>query len=275
MFLSAEIWLDGAHSFELGGFSMAGRLDGKVCVITGSGGSMGLAAARLFAAEGARVVGCDLNQERAEAALASVVKAGGSMVSYHPCDLTRRSECDAVVDLAIKTYGGVDVVYNNAAMAYFGWVDQIPFEDFARTLNEEVNIVFHMVQATWPHLVKRGGGSIINTASMSGKMGIAKLPQIAHSSAKGAIIAMTRQLAVEGGPHRIRANTISPGLVETHQTIPLLKDSHWRDAMLEKIVLKRIGQPEDIARAALFLASDESSWVTGADLAVDGGATAW
>ncbi|KAA8946904.1 SDR family NAD(P)-dependent oxidoreductase, partial [Mycobacterium sp.] len=231
---------------------------------------MGMAAALLFAAEGARVVGCDLNSDRAEATLSAVLKAGGSLVSRQPCDLTVRSNCDAVIDLALETYGGIDVVYNNAAMAYFGWVDQIPFEDFARTLNEEVNIVFHMVQASWPHLVKRGGGSIINTASAAGKIGIAKLPQIAHSSAKGAIIAMTRQLAVEGGPHQIRANTISPGIVETNQTIPLLQDPQWHEAMVEQTVLRRIGQPQDIASAALFLAWDESSWITGSDLAVDG-----
>lgn len=236
---------------------------------------MGMAAALLFAAEGARVVGCDLNSDRAEATLSAVLKAGGSLVSRQPCDLTVRSNCDAVIDLALETYGGIDVVYNNAAMAYFGWVDQIPFEDFARTLNEEVNIVFHMVQASWPHLVKRGGGSIINTASAAGKIGIAKLPQIAHSSAKGAIIAMTRQLAVEGGPHQIRANTISPGIVETNQTIPLLQDPQWHEAMVEQTVLRRIGQPQDIASAALFLAWDESSWITGSDLAVDGGMTAW
>jgi NAD(P)-dependent dehydrogenase (short-subunit alcohol dehydrogenase family) len=254
---------------------MAGRLEGKVCIITGSGGSMGMAASRLFSAEGARIVGCDINAEWGEAALNAVRKSGGSMVSHHPCNLTRRVDCDAVVDLAVKTYGGIDVLFNNAAMAYFDWVDKISFADFSRTLDEEVNIVFHMVQAAWPHLVKRGGASIINTASMSGKLGVPALPQIAHSSAKGAIISMTRQLAVEGGPHRIRANTISPGLIETNQTVPLLKDSEWRASMISKMLLKRIGQPVDIANAALFLASDESAWVTGADFAVDGGATAW
>src|SRR5277367_6125993 len=163
---------------------MAGRLDGKVCIITGSGGSMGMVAARLFAAEGARIVGCDINSDRAEAAVAAVRKAGGQMVSHQPCNLTKRADCDAVVDLAVKTYGGFDVLFNNAGMDYFDWVDTITFEDFARTMDEEVNIIFHMVQAAWPQMIKRGGGSIINTASISGKLGIPVLPQIAHGTAK-------------------------------------------------------------------------------------------
>lgn len=121
---------------------MAGRLKDKVCVITGTGSGMGRAAALLFCAEGAKVVGCDINAENAEATLREARQAGGQMVSLQPADLTQQDQCDALVELALKSYGGIDVVYNNAATAYFGWMDQFTFEEFARTIDGELLIVF-------------------------------------------------------------------------------------------------------------------------------------
>lgn len=260
---------------------MAGRLENKVCIITGSGGSMGRAASVLFAKEGARVVGCDINEGSASATLAQVCGAGGEMVSLHPCNLTDRgsgaasqSAADRLVEFALDTYGQVDVLFNNAAMAYFGWIEEMPDEDWYKTINEELNIVFHLTRAAWPALKERGG-SIINTASTSAWLSTKVLPGIAHTAAKGGVLSMTRQLAMEGAPHGIRANTISPGLIETNQTKDFLQKPEWAGPMLDKIMLNRLGKPEEVAYAAVFLASDESSFVTGSDLKVDGGFTAW
>ncbi len=254
---------------------MTGRLDGKVCIITGTGGSMGSAAALMFSAEGAKIVGCDVNVERAEDTMRLVHENGGEMVSLQPCNLTDISQCERLVDLAVSTYGGIDVLYNNAAMAYFGWIDQISIEDFNATINEELNIVFLMCRVAWPHLVKRGRASIINTASANGKVAQRALPAIAHGAAKAGVMAMTRQMAAEGGPHQLRVNSISPGIVTTYQTKVVLDDPENYAIFKESCMLGRPGKPEDIAASALFLASDESSFITGADFAIDGGLTAW
>jgi NAD(P)-dependent dehydrogenase (short-subunit alcohol dehydrogenase family) len=254
---------------------MTKRLKDKVCIITGTGDGMGRAAALLFGKEGAKIVGCDIDAQKAERTLSDVKSSGGQMVSLHPADLTEQATCDELVSLALKSYDGIDVLYNNAAMAYFGWMNEFTVEDYVRTLNEELVIVFRLCKTVWPHLVSRGHGSIINVASTSAKLAYKALPGIGHTSAKGGVLAMTRQLAMEGGKHNIRANTISPGLIETGQTRESLKISEFRDPMMEKLMLGRVGQPQEVASAALFLASDESSFVTGADIAVDGGTTAW
>ena len=183
-----------------------GRLDGKVCVITGTGGGQGAAAAERFAAEGARVVGCDLNEEGAQATLERVRRAGGEMASV-PCDVTDPDQLAALTQHAVETYGGLDVMYNNAAMAYFDWVPDMTYETWRKTIVHELDVTFLGVKAAWPHLVARGGGSIINVGSTSGKGLNEPLPQVAHAAAKGGVIAMTKQLAFEGGPHNIKITT--------------------------------------------------------------------
>ncbi|TDN69991.1 SDR family NAD(P)-dependent oxidoreductase [Paraburkholderia sp. BL10I2N1] len=251
-----------------------GRLEGKVCVITGTGGSMGRAAALMFAREGAKIVGCDISVDAAEETVAEVRNAGGEMVSLQPCDLTQREHCQSLVALALNTYGWIDVLFNNAAMAWFAPIDTISDEQWYKTIDQELHLVFEMVRAAWPELTKRSG-SIINTASVSAWSTYRVLPALAHSAAKGAVVSLTRQLALEGRAHGLRANSISPGLIETNQTRPLLSNPEWSDPMLGKIMLGRMGRPEEVAATALFLASDESSFITGADIRVDGGTTAW
>ncbi|QIG53777.1 SDR family oxidoreductase [Altererythrobacter sp. BO-6] len=251
-----------------------GRLSDKVCIITGTGGSMGRQAAELFAAEGAKVVGCDVDVAAAEACVAAVRAAGGEMTSLHPCNLTNVDDCQRLADCAVTNYGGIDVLYNNASMAYFGWLEEISDDDWHRTIDQEVNLIYYMTRAAWPQLKKRGG-SLINTASVSAWIAYKVLPAIAHTAAKGAVLAMSRQLAMEGSEHRIRVNTISPGLIETKQTKAFLELPDWSSYMIDKIMLGRPGLPKEVAYTALFLASDESSFITGADIRVDGGTTSW
>lgn len=254
---------------------MADRLKGKVCIITGIGSGMGRAAALMFAREGASVVGCDINPQSAEATVSAVKTEGGRITSLHPCDVSVRADVDRLVAHAIATYGGIDALYNNASMAYFAPLADMTYDMWSRTLREELDVVFHGCQAVFPHLIKRGGGSIINVGSTSGKVAYQVLPALAHMAAKGGVIAMSKHVAMEGGPHKIRCNTISPGLVLTAQTKAFIDTPEWFAPMRAKLMLGRVGLPEEIAPLAVYLASDESSWVTGADFAIDGGTTAW
>ncbi|KAJ5475811.1 Short-chain dehydrogenase/reductase SDR [Penicillium sp. IBT 31633x] len=253
---------------------MSPRLLNKVCLITGTGGSMGRAAALKFAHEGAKIIGCDINTENEAATVKAVREQGGEMISMSPCDLTKRENCEQLVNLAIKTHGRIDALYNNAAMAYMAWIDDFKDEDWYKTIDQELSLVYLLNRVAWPHL-KESGASIINVGSANGWIGIRPVPGLAHTAAKGGVIAMTRQLAMEGRKHGIRANSISPGLVQTLQTEPLLADPEYTSAILPRIMLDRAGQPEEVAAVASFLASSESSYITGADIRVDGGLTAW
>lgn len=250
-----------------------GRLSDKVCIITGTGGSIGRAAALLFGREGAMVVGCD-RQAEGSSTVAAVQQAGGTMVSMQPCDLSKPDDCRALVDLALRSFGRVDVLFNNAAMAYFNWLEDISNEEWDRNRQEEVDLVFYLTRAAWPHL-KTSHGVVVNTASLSALLSFRTLASLAHTTAKAGIIGMTRQLAMEGREYGIRANSISPGVIETNQTREQLKDPEWASYMLGKTLLGRLGKPEEVARVALFLASDDSSYVTGVDIVVDGGMKVW
>ncbi|KAJ6177915.1 Short-chain dehydrogenase/reductase SDR [Penicillium mononematosum] len=235
---------------------------------------MGRAAALKFAQEGAKIVGCDINTTTDAATIEAVRELGGEIISISPCDLTKRENCEQLVNLAMKTYGCIDVLYNNAGMAHMSWLDDCKHDDWYKTIDQELSLVYQLTQVAWPHL-KESGASIVNVGSANGWIAIHPVPGIAHTAAKGGVIAMTRQLAMEGRAHGIRANSISPGLIQTLQTAPLLEDPEWTSDVMQKIMMGRIGQPEEIAAVASFLASDESSYITAADIWVDGGMTAW
>jgi NAD(P)-dependent dehydrogenase (short-subunit alcohol dehydrogenase family) len=253
---------------------MPGRLSGKVCVITGTGGSMGRAAALTFAREGALLVGCDVAVEPAAETVEAVRGAGGQMVSLQPCRLSDPAECAKLVELAVSEFGRIDVLFNLAARSHFHRLEDFTDEEWAAAQQDEINLVFYLTRAAWPHL-KASHGVVVNTASLNGLMSFKTLGSLAHTTAKAGIIGMTRQLAMEGREHGIRANSISPGLIETNQTREQLKDPEWASAMLGKTLLGRLGRPEEVANVALFLASDDSSYVTGVDIVVDGGVKVW
>lgn len=250
------------------------RLAGKTCIITGSGGGIGRATCLRFAAEGANVVGCDIVADGAEETLAMVRDAGGMMISVHPADLTSKTDCDHVVATACAEFGGIDVLFNNGAYAYFAWIQEMDDDTWYKTINQELDLVFLMSRAAWSELAKRKG-NIVNTASVSAWGGLELLPGLAHSAAKGGVLAMTRHLAMEGRKFGIRANTVSPGTILTNQTRFIAEDPEWSRIQLGRAMMNRMGEPAEVAAAVAFLASDDASYVTGADLVVDGGLRAW
>jgi NAD(P)-dependent dehydrogenase (short-subunit alcohol dehydrogenase family) len=256
---------------------MSQRLVGKVALVTGIGAGIGRGCALMFAREGAEVFGCDIDAARASATLATARAAGFGMESAHPIDLTRPADVQRCVDHAIERHGRIDVLVNAGAInPQFAPIADMSYERlWVPTIVGEVDLVFLMCKAVWPHMVANGGGSIINFASVAALRGTEFAGMLAHSAGKGAILSMTRQLAVEGGIHRIRANTIAPGLVATMATASQgLTEGEQSDRAAGGIPLQRIGTPEDIAYCALYLASDEASWVTGTNITVDGGITA-
>jgi meso-butanediol dehydrogenase / (S,S)-butanediol dehydrogenase / diacetyl reductase len=252
---------------------VTGRLAGKVALITGVGGGIGAVAAARFAAEGATVVGCDLDGNSAAATEAAVRAEGGQITVMGGVDLGDADAARGWVDAAVSTYDGIDVLYNNASTQRFAPLDELSVADWDFTMRNELDLVYYTVRAAWPHLKATGGGSILNVGSIAAIRGVEFMPQNAHSTAKGGVIALTLQLVVEGGPHGIRANVISPGLIETPNTAPMLADppERMQKVVLDRIPLGRHGRPDDIVSAAVFLSSDEASWISGAHLVIDGG----
>jgi meso-butanediol dehydrogenase/(S,S)-butanediol dehydrogenase/diacetyl reductase len=250
-----------------------GRLDGKRALISGTGGGIGRATALLCAREGAHVVGCDLNPDTSRQTVELARAAGGRMDALAPVDLATEDGARRWVDDAVGLAGGVDILVNNASAIRFGPIGELSFADWSFTIRHELDIVFLVTRAAWPHLVAGGGGSIVNVASITASRGAFFMPQNAHGAAKGGVLALTYQLVVEGGPHGIRVNAVSPAMTQTPHTAPMLADPDGPAARIAaRAPLGRWGQPEDVAHAILFLACDESSHVSGANIPVDGGA---
>src|SRR6267143_3645995 len=255
---------------------MSGRLDGRVCLITGAGGAIGNATALTFAREGALVVGCDVAVEPAERTLDAVEAAGGQMVSLQPCILSDPAECKRFVDFAAGEFGRIDVLFNLAGRSHFGFIENVSDEDWDAARRDEVDLNFYPTRAAWPHLIA-SSGAVVNMASLNGQLSFKSLASLSHTTNKAAILGMTRQLAMEGSAHGIRVNSISPGLIVSGANRAHLNEGEGDLARerVERTLLGRLGDPEDVANLALFLASSESSYITGADIVIDGGMKVW
>jgi meso-butanediol dehydrogenase / (S,S)-butanediol dehydrogenase / diacetyl reductase len=251
------------------------RLEGKVALISGTAGGMGRAAAIEFAKQGARVAGCDMNVEGDAETQALVEQAGGVMRSFAPVDLTDQAQAEQWVADAVAEFGGVDVLYNNASVARVGPWDELDYEEWRRSITYELDLVYLTTKAAWPHLVARGGGCVINVGSVSAVRGAEFVHQHAHGAAKGGVLAFTKHLVVSGIPHNIRAVSISPGMIRTPATSPVIDIPGGPLAgLIAKTPSRRVGEPHEVAALAAFLASDEATYINGADIAIDGGATA-
>ncbi|MFF3504634.1 SDR family NAD(P)-dependent oxidoreductase [Streptomyces sp. NPDC003247] len=254
-----------------------GRLSGKVALVTGAGAGIGQGCALLFAEQGATVVGCDIDPAAAEHTRKLAADRGLAVDVLAPLDMTDPADARRFADEAFARHGRIDALVTAGAIApHMATAEEMDFDvQWTPTMRGEVDVVFLPVQAAWPHLRASGGGSVVNFASVNAFRGSGTFGMVAHCAGKAAVLGLTRQLAVEGGPLGIRANTISPGMVRTPATESAgAHEGAAREALLARIPLGRVGRPEDIAWCAVYLVSDESTWVTGGNFPVDGGVLA-
>jgi NAD(P)-dependent dehydrogenase (short-subunit alcohol dehydrogenase family) len=251
-----------------------GRLDGKVALITGGASGMGKVASALFASEGARVVLTDVADETGEQ-VAKEIEAVGGEAAYVHADVASEPDARSMVEAAVERFGGLHVLYNNAGvmLANDGSVDATDASVWDRTLDVNVKGVAFGCKYGIPAMIASGAGSIINVASFVAWMGAAT-SQTAYTASKGAVLSMTREIAVEYARRGIRCNALCPGPIDTPLLAELLSDPARRHRRFVHIPMGRLGQAEELAKAALFLAADDSSYMTGASLVVDGGITA-
>jgi len=251
-----------------------GRLDGRVALITGGASGMGMVASKLFASEGAMVVLTDLADEAGET-VAKEIEAAGGEAAYVHADVSAETDAEAMVSAAVERFGGLHVLYNNAGVMLpdDGSVHTTDASIWDTTLAINVKGVAFGCKYGIPAMIESGGGSIINVASFVAWLGAAT-SQTAYTASKGAVLAMTREIAVEFARKGIRCNALCPGPIDTPLLAELLSDPARRQRRFVHIPMGRLGQADELASAALFLASDDSSYMTGASLIVDGGITA-
>ncbi|HUF25680.1 MAG TPA: glucose 1-dehydrogenase [Gemmatimonadaceae bacterium] len=253
------------------------RLEGKVCFVTGGASGMGRVAASMFCSEGARVAVADVNAQACEAAAAEAreMAAGDGDAFAVACDVTSEGAVRDAVAATVERYGSLDVLYNNAGIMMAEDRSVVDTEEWVwdRTLAVNLKGIYLCCKYAIPEMTGNGGGSVINIASFVALVGCS-VPQDAYTASKGAVIALTKSLAVQFGPRGVRTNAICPGPIETPLlTEWLLKDPEARSVRLARNPTGRFGRPDDIVNAGIFLASDESAWTNGAVLVIDGGIT--
>lgn len=248
------------------------RLQNKTAVLTGAADGIGRACAERMAAEGAKVVIGDINVKKGREAVEAIRISGGEAV-FKQCDVGVDDDVRALMDHAVAIYGSLNVLHNNAAVAIASMITEMDEKDWDKVMNINLSSVYRGCKYAIPYMQQLGGGSIIHTSSVQAHVGFSGWP--AYAAAKGAVMALTKNLAVEYAPDNIRINTISPGTIQTPMNEKILAETENAEA-LEKEWLSyhpigRLGQPKEVAAAAVFLASDNSRFITGEDLRVDGG----
>ncbi|MGD8466158.1 MAG: glucose 1-dehydrogenase [Anaerolineae bacterium] len=251
------------------------KLAGKVAIITGAGSGIGQASALLFAAAGAEVVVVDNAPRGGRETVAQIQHTGGEAL-FVETDVSQASDVAQMVQTALMAYGQIDVLFNNAAVTLPASVVDASEEIWDKTMAIDLKGVFLPSKYAIPHMIEGGGGSIINTASMCGL--VASPNQAPYSAAKGGVVALTRQMAIDYAPHGIRVNGIAPSEVRTPMFLGFINRASDPEQKMKELVARipmgRVAEPEELARVALFLASDDSSYITGVTLPVDGGLTA-
>lgn len=247
-----------------------GTFDGKVVLISGTGGGQGRAAALRFARAGARVYGGDIDAQAQQQTLDLAREEGLAVAGGGGIDLGDPLQAQAWVEAAVAAHGRLDVLYNNASSARFAAVAEMSVEDWRYTVRNELDLVFYACKYAWPHLARQGG-VIINIASVAAWGASTVTGLGAHTATKAGVVALTRQLAAEGAKSGIRAVSISPGVVVTPGTAAFLNNPATRARLLDGIPMGRAAEADEVVATAMFLASDAASYITGTDIAVDGG----